>query len=78
MSQYETVVDHLQQFGSITQMEALTKYGIMRLAPIIGRLRESEDLWTEYITTGVTGRKFARYHTTEPVECGNKYCKWEH
>lgn len=39
-SQRELVLEHLMKVGSITPMEALSKYGCFRLASIIWGLRE--------------------------------------
>ncbi len=40
MTQREMVLRHLQQFGSITPVEALREYGIMRLAARINELAD--------------------------------------
>lgn len=39
MTQYEMVKDHLDRFGSITPLEALKEYGIMRLASRMSDLK---------------------------------------
>lgn len=64
-TQKNMVLMHLQSEGSITSMEAIMQYGIMRLAGVIWRLRKEGwriDSVTEY---GVNryGRKvpYARY-----------------
>ena len=38
-TQNQRVLDYIQQFGSITQLEALTDLGVMRLASRISDLR---------------------------------------
>ncbi len=38
MTQREKILRHLQQFGSITPVEALREYGIMRLAARMAEL----------------------------------------
>ena len=43
MSQKQTVLEHLWENGSITSMEAITNYGITRLAARIAELRR--DGW---------------------------------
>ena len=40
MTQTEKILKHLQQFGSITAGEALSEYGIMRLASRISDLKK--------------------------------------
>lgn len=39
MTQTEKVLTHLQKYGSITPLEALQEYGIMRLASRISDLK---------------------------------------
>lgn len=39
MTQNERIIRHLTDYGSITSMEAMTEYGIMRLASRINDLR---------------------------------------
>lgn len=41
MNQTERVLDYLEQHGSITQLEAMNKLGIMRLGARIFDLKES-------------------------------------
>jgi len=41
MTQGSKILRHLQQYGSITPLEALREYGIMRLASRISELRKS-------------------------------------
>ena len=41
MTQNERIIRHLECFGSITQAEAMTDYGIMRLASRVNDLRKS-------------------------------------
>lgn len=40
MTQNEKVLDYMQRFGSITQLEALSDLGIMRLASRINDLKK--------------------------------------
>lgn len=40
MTQNEQVLQHLKTFGCITALEAMKKYGIMRLASRINELRK--------------------------------------
>ena len=39
MSQKEMVLNHLETYGTITPLEALTRYGIMRLAAVVHDLK---------------------------------------
>lgn len=41
MSQAETILGHLREYGSITAIEAVRDYGIMRLASRIADLRKA-------------------------------------
>ena len=55
------VLEHLKQYGSITQLEAFPKYKAMRLAAIIIRLRKRYDIKTVMETDPNTGSQYARY-----------------
>lgn len=44
MSQQEQILTHMQRFGSITPMEAMNYYGIMRLGARIWDLKHSGHL----------------------------------
>lgn len=41
MTQNERVIRHLQEYGSISSLEAMQEYGIMRLASRISDLRKT-------------------------------------
>ena len=41
MTQNEMIINHLKEYGSITQLEALRDYGCMRLASRISDLRKT-------------------------------------
>lgn len=41
MTQSERIVRHLRDFGSITSLEAMQEYGIMRLASRVSDLKKS-------------------------------------
>lgn len=47
MTQNDRVLRHLQTFGSITPIEALNEYGIMRLASRISDLKKEGYLITK-------------------------------
>jgi hypothetical protein len=60
MSQKETIIQHINQYGSITPLEALTRYGIMRLAARVSELR-SEGLDIVSDLKVHDGRRYASY-----------------
>lgn len=41
MTQSERIIRHLQDYGSISSLEAVQEYGIMRLASRISELKKS-------------------------------------
>lgn len=50
MTQCDRVLAHMQEFGSITALEAMQEYGIMRLASRITDLkRAGTSIRTEYV-----------------------------
>lgn len=53
MTQNDRILRHLQDFGSITQMDAMQDYGIMRLASRVNDLRRAGYM---IITERVEGR----------------------
>ena len=61
MTQTQTVLTHLQRRGSISPMEALTSYGIYRLAAEIYRLREEGYGIFTHNKKDEAGHKYARY-----------------
>ena len=51
MTQSQRILEHLQQYGSITQRDAIDNYGIMRLASRVNDLRrEGHPIVTEVVT----------------------------
>ena len=65
MTQNERIIRHLNDYGSITSLEAMTEYGIMRLAsrindlkklgyPIIGEIETGKNRYGELT-------RFSRY-----------------
>lgn len=52
-SQTETVIEHIKQHGSINAMEALSQYGIMRLA---ARVMDARESGVPIMTVMVSGR----------------------
>lgn len=65
MTQTERVLRHLQDYGSITQVEAIRDYGIMRLGARIWDLKRQGHVISTERETGVNryGEKtaYARY-----------------
>jgi hypothetical protein len=53
MTQSQRVLRHLEDYGSITQMDAMADYGIMRLASRVDELRKAGH---QIITERVEGR----------------------
>lgn len=45
-SSHAMVLEHLQNYGSITSKEAFDSYGVTRLSSIINRLRKFYDIET--------------------------------
>lgn len=65
MTQNERILRHLNDYGSITQLEAMGDYGIMRLA---SRMSDLKRLGYEFDTVMEVGRnrygeatRYARY-----------------
>lgn len=56
------VLEHLQKYGSITQLEAFQKYRSMRLSGIIYRLKhDGYNIVTVLETDKDSGAQYARY-----------------
>lgn len=57
------VLNHLKEHGSITQLEAMTKYKSMRLSGIIYRLKHEDgyDIKTVIETDPNTKSQYAKY-----------------
>lgn len=53
MTQCERVLRHLEDFGSITSLEAMSEYGIMRLA---SRIADLKDQGYAIVSERVTGK----------------------
>ena len=60
MSQTTVVLEHIKTYGSITPLEALTRYGIMRLAARIFDL-EAEGYNIKTTIKKHDGRRYASY-----------------
>jgi hypothetical protein len=68
MTQSEAILKHLKSGDTITSLEALQKYGCLRLAAVIHSLRkEGFDVGTEMVD--VNGKTIAEYSLlNEPVQ----------
>lgn len=53
LTQCERVLRHLEDFGSITSLEAMSEYGIMRLA---SRIADLKDQGYAIVSERVTGK----------------------
>lgn len=72
MTQNEKILNHLKAHGSITPIEALSEYGIMRLASRISDLKNGgvcirREIMSTKNRLGETVR-FARYYIAEKKE----------
>lgn len=69
MTQCERILRHLRDYGSITSLEAVQEYGIMRLASRISDLKKAGMPIKSETVTGENryGERtsFARYSITE-------------
>lgn len=69
VSKKDKVLAHLKRYGKITPIQALNKYGCMRLADIIFKLRKDYDIKTlETATTDQYGNKV--YYATYVMDRG--------
>jgi hypothetical protein len=67
-SKTAAVLAHLNQGRSITQLEAISEYGLYRLPVIIQTLRDrGHSIWCE-MRVGVNGTRYGRYSMTKPKE----------
>lgn len=61
-SQNARILSHLQQRGSITQLQALLEYDVMRLASRVSDLKKKGGVSVEkQMVTSPSGRRYARY-----------------
>lgn len=72
MTQTEKVLDHIKEFGSITPLDALKEYGIMRLASRVSDLKRAgfpivREMETSKNRNGEPVR-YARYRMEETYE----------
>lgn len=61
-SQNKQILRYFQAGGSLTQLDALHRFGCMRLGARVHDLRElGHDIHVEYVRTPSTGKRIARY-----------------
>ena len=72
MTQNEQILQHLEKYGSITPMEAVSECGCMRLAARIADLKDSGHNITTTICSGKNrnGEKvrYAEYKYKKPIK----------
>lgn len=76
MTQREKILRHLRTFGSITQMEAIQDYGIMRLSARCWDLKNKDGI--PIVSEDVYGKnrfgeptRYARYRLEDRNAAGN-------
>ncbi len=69
MSQNEKILEHLKNGNTITPLEALERFGCMRLGSRINDLREDHIIETENEENG--GKRYARYRYVQSIEIKN-------
>ena len=62
MTQNERIMRHLKDYGSITSLEAVSEYGILRLASRIHELRRTNSITGQ--TVAATNRYGEAVHYT--------------
>lgn len=63
MTQKEEILNHLKSGKSLTQLEALNKFGCMRLASIVHRLKtEGHKIEMQMVYNAVSDKRFASYY----------------
>ena len=68
-TQKTRVLNHLNNENSITPLEALDKFGCMRLAAIIWTLRdEGHNIKTKTIYNKDSGKSYASYHKVTTLD----------
>ena len=65
MTQAQTVLKHLKSGRTLSAMEAVQKYGILRLA---GRVKELRDVGYNIISVPVNDKKTGRHYVKYKLE----------
>ena len=59
---YDRILEHFRAGGSLSPLEALHRFGCMRLAAVVHRMRKRDNVHIVSIEeTGEDGRRWARY-----------------
>lgn len=62
MTQKERVLNHLERGNNLTQLQALNRFGCMRLASIVNKLKnEGHKIQTEMVYNKRNGKTYASY-----------------
>ena len=61
MTQKQTVIKHLIEYGSISPLEAQSNYNIWRLAAVIHKLKKAGIEITSELRKAQSGEKYAVY-----------------
>ena len=61
-TQKERILNHLERGKSLTQLQALDKFGCMRLASVVNKLKnEGYDIETTMVHNKKTDKNYASY-----------------
>jgi hypothetical protein len=71
MNQCERILRHLEDYGSITSLEAISEYGIMRLASRITDLKKRGHKITSETVSGVNRYGETTYYSKYRLENNN-------
>ena len=61
MTQKQTVIKHLIQYGSISPLEAQSNYNILRLAAVVHKLKKAGIQIESQLRKAPSGAKYAVY-----------------
>lgn len=67
MAQTDTVIKHLNKYGSISPLEAQSNYNIWRLAAVVNRLNGRGLKIESVMKTAPSGAKYAEYRYEQRV-----------
>ena len=69
VTQKTRILNHLDNQNSITPLEALNKFGCMRLAAVIWTLKdEGHNIKTKTICNKDSGKSYASYHKVTTLD----------
>ena len=75
VTQCDRILRHLRDFGSITSLEAMKEYGIMRLASRISDLKNEGYMFKTIVKTGRNRyNEPTHYNVYRLIEKGEKIC----